>query len=325
MNRVTTFAADVSRVAAAELFKFVRKRRTYLLAGLWWIVLPIVVLAVARVVQLNASGSFLDAEGGVAALLQAVASPHGLATVALTAPAFLSPTFYVIVAALLAATTFGEEQGLKMWKTTLVALPRRGAVLVGKIVAMQLVAAAFMAGAFVITVLVAAGVMPLFGTDASGDWAALLGRYALQWAFMLPLLLLASLSIFVTRNVAAGMVTTFFLPPLLEALYAIWKATVGFEPVNRLNALFQALELQRTLQELPRFFLTNNAYLPARSPAMAIVESFPVGDELPGASNPLTDLFGVGLTLGDASGTMLAYGFVFAVLLAVAFVRRDVD
>jgi hypothetical protein len=137
--------------------------------------------------------------------------------------------------------------------------------------------------------------------------------------------LLASLAIFVTRNVAAGMVSTFFLPPLFEGLYAIWRATVGFEPVNRLNAFFQALELQRTLQDLPRFFLTNNAYLPARSPALSIVETLPLGDEFASGGNPLTDLFGLGLTLGDATWTMLAYGIVFGTALAFAFLRRDVD
>jgi hypothetical protein len=47
-------------VIRAELFKVVRKRRTYILAALWWVLLPAILLIVGRVVQVNVSGSFVE-------------------------------------------------------------------------------------------------------------------------------------------------------------------------------------------------------------------------------------------------------------------------
>lgn len=318
-------------VVRAELFKAVRKRRSYVLAGLWWILLPLVTLILARVLQVNVTGSFLDEAGTtVTAILQGLASPFGLARVALTGPAFLNPSYFVIVVALLAAAFIGEEKSLSMWKTTLVAQPSRLAVLWGKIVAMMAIVGVLLLGAALSAVLAGTLAMSFLPTDFSGDWGGLAGLYLQQWAHLLALTLFASLLIFLVRNVALGIVTTFFLPPLLEGLYAVWRATVGFEPLNRVNALFQALELKRTMENLPRWFFTDNLYLPARSPATDLIGLF-AGDagsaeirrEL--SQTPLASLFGGSLTLPHAGLVMAIYAAAFGLLLTVLFVRRDVE
>lgn len=316
---------DLVRVVSAELFKVRRKRRPYVLAALWWLLLPTVALVVARVVQVNVSGSFLDAQGtGVAEIVQQFASPHGLARVGLTGPAFLSPTFYIIVAALLAALFIGEEKSLNMWKTTLVAQPSRLAVLWGKIVAIMIVLALLMAGALVASVVAGLIGMIFLPTTFAGDWLGLLGLYALQWTFLVAAVLFAALLIFLVRNIALGLVATFFVPALVEGLYTVWRATVGFEPLNRLNAPFQALRLRQTFENLPRYFFTDNLYLPARTPARALVDAFG-GNPSDLAETPLASLFGGSLTLAHSAGVMAGYAIVFGLLLTLLFVRRDVD
>lgn len=313
------------RVVRAELFKAVRKRRTYVLAALWWLLLPTIALIIARVVQVNVTGSFLDETGAtVAGILQEFASPHGLARVALTGPAFLSPTFYVIVVALLAAAFVGEEKSLNMWKTTLVAQPSRLAVLWGKVVTIMIVLAALMAGAAASAVLAGTLGMTFLPTTFAGAWGALAGLYLLQWAYLLAMVLFASLLIFLVRNVALGIVATFFVPALVEGIYAVWRTTVGFEPLNRVNAVFQALRLRETMENLPRWFLTDNVYLPARLPARELVAAFGA-DASQFQGTPLANLFGGGLTLPHAALAMAVYVVLFGGLLTWTFLRRDVD
>lgn len=319
------------RVVRAELFKAVRKRRTYVLAGLWWILLPVLTLTLARVLQINLSGSFLDDAGTtVAAILQELASPFGLARVALTGPAFLSPSVYAVVIALLAAAVIGEEKSLKMWKTTLVAQPNRWAVLWGKQTAILLIAGVLMLGAFVASFLFGMVGMTFLPTGFGGAWASLGGLYLQQWAHLATLTIFASLLIFWIRNVALGIVSIFFLPALVEGLYSVWRATVGFEPLNRFNAVFQALELQQTMENLPRWFLTDNLYLPARIPALDVVDAFASGSgaaamqqEL--ADTPLAGLFGGSLSLPHSAWVMVLYAVLFGALLTWSFLRRDVD
>lgn len=311
----------------AEVFKTVRKRRTYVLAGLWWLLLPTLVLITAQVLYANVSDSFLGGEGGVEQLVQTLASPYGLARIGLTGPAFLSPSFYIITIALLAALFIGEERGLAMWKTTLVAQPARLAVLWGKIIVAMLTLGALMAGA-----LAAGAGLGFLGTtflptDASGPWGELLGLYGLQWLNAFGAVTFAFLLLFVIRNVALGMVSVFFIPVLLENLYRFWRVTVGFEPINRINAVFQALQLRNTLESLPRYFFTDNLYYPARLPGRRIAEEMgaSAADMAEMGQSPLGSILGGSLTAGHSLLVMTAYGLVFAALLSWAFVRRDVD
>lgn len=307
----------------AEAFKTVRKRRTFVLAGLWWGLLPILTLIVARVIQVNVGDSFMDEAGGVAEVLQTFASPYGLAQVALSGPAFMSPTFYIIAIALLAALYLGEERNLSMWKTTLVAQPSRLAVLWGKLAMMMAVLGILMAGALVAAVAFGWIGTIFLPTDGGGDWGRLLALYGLQWLNAAGAVAFAALMIFLIRSTALGIVAIFFLPALLEGLYSVWRATVGFQPVNQVNAVFQALRLRQTLEDLPRYFFTNNLYLPAREPARRLTEAF--GAETGGADAPFASMLGSGLGVGHALTVMAVYAVLFAGILTWSFLRRDVD
>lgn len=308
----------------AEAFKTVRKRRTYVIAGLWWVLLPLLTLIVARVLYVNVSESFMQGSGGVTEMVQALASPYGLARVALTGPAFVTPSFYIITVALLAALYIGEERNLSMWKTTLVAQPARLAVLWGKMLVAMLVLAVLMLGALAAGVAFGWAGTLFLPTDGSGAWSDLLGLYGLQWLNAFGAMSFAFLVLFLIRNVALGVVFVFFVPALLENLYRFWRLTVGFEPINQMNAVFQALRLRNTLEALPRYFFTDNLYLPARRPARDLAQSF--GEEAADmGGGPMSGLLGGSLALDHALLVMLGYGVVFALLLSWAFVRRDVE
>jgi ABC-type transport system involved in multi-copper enzyme maturation permease subunit len=320
-------------VVAAELFKVVRKRRTYVVAALWWGLLPALMLLAGQLLVANLAGTFVDEGGAVALVVQAVASPYGMARAALVGPAYLTPTFYIIVVALLAALLVGEERGHAMWKTVLVAQPNRLAVLAGKVVVAMLVLGALMAGAFVSSTLLGAIGTTFLPTTWAGDWPELARLYALQWAFSLAAILFAFLFVFLTRTVALGLVMVFFLPALLEGLYSLYRVAIGFQPVNQLNVLFQTLRLRQTLEDLPRYFFTTNLYAPSRAPVNELIAPFtalegsgaggPPG--APPGADPFTTLLGGGVSLDHAALVMTGYAAAFAALLVWRFLRHDVD
>lgn len=324
--------AATGRVVRAEAFRLLRKRRVYVLAGLWWVGLPVAVLVLARVLQVTLTGSFVEGEAvPVKTLLQGLASPFGVARVGLVAPAYLSPSPYVIAVALLAAAGLGEPRTHRMWKSTLVSEPDRRAVLAGTFLTMQAFLGVLLAGAFVFGAAFGALGTTFLPTAAEGAWGRLALSYLLQWAHLAALLAFASLAIFVLRNVTLGVVTTFFLPPLLEGLYAVWRATAGFEPLNRVNALFQTLQLQATLEALPRWFLSTNLYLPARTSAAPLLDEVignlqALGEEAGGGPGgaQIASLLGADLTLPHAGLVMAVYFAAFATALTIAFLRRDV-
>ncbi len=312
-------------VVHAELFKVLRKRRTYVLAGLWWGLLPALALIVGRLLHVNLAGGAFTADlGGIAEAVQTIASPFGLARIALVGPAYMSPTFYIIVVALLAALLIGEERGHAMWKTVLVAQPQRLAVMAGKVSVAMLVLGALMAGAALAGVLFGAFGTTFLPTDWSGAWSSLAGLFALQWAFSLAAVLFAFLMIFLFKNVALGVVTVFFLPGLLEGLYTLYRATVGFQPVNRLNVFFQAIQLQQRLEAAPQYFFTANLYAPARSPVTELMGALSTGGANVGA-DAFGQLLGSGITLPHAAAVMAGYALAFGLALFWRFARQDVD
>src|SRR5690606_22801138 len=121
-------------VIAAESFKLLRKKRLYILAALYWVVLPVLALIIGRLLSTNLRDSFANEAGNVDLILQTLFSPYGLAGVSLVLPAYASPTLYIVAVALLAALFIGDERSQHMWKTVLVVQPNRTAVLSGKIV-----------------------------------------------------------------------------------------------------------------------------------------------------------------------------------------------
>src|SRR5690606_6964451 len=85
----------IANVISAELMKVFSKRRTYVLAGLYWVLMPIVLLLVGRVILSSLGGSFLEDEGlAVGSLLHNIASPFGMARLAVVGPAYMNPSFY---------------------------------------------------------------------------------------------------------------------------------------------------------------------------------------------------------------------------------------
>jgi ABC-type transport system involved in multi-copper enzyme maturation permease subunit len=311
------------RVVDAELFKLVRKRRTYVLAFLWWVLLPVLVLIVARVMVSNLGASFANEAGGVDAVVQMLASPFGIARIGLIGPGASSPTYYVIVIAALAALLVGEERTHAMWKTVLVAQPSRWAVLAGKLTVAMMAVGVLLAGAVVAGVAFGALGMLFLPTDFAGDWLGLLGLYALQWAFSVALVAFAFLMVYVARNVAVGLIMVFFLPALLEGLYTVYAAIVGFQPINRFNVFLQTIRLRQTLEDLPTYFFTANVYAPARTPVREVV--FDLSAESAREGLDLGGLLGAGITLERAAWVVAAYAAALLLLLAWRFLRADIE
>jgi ABC-type transport system involved in multi-copper enzyme maturation permease subunit len=312
------------QVVRAELFKVLRKRRTYVLAGLWWGLLPALALIAGRLLYVNVAGTFVDEGGGVTLAVQEIASPFGLARIALIGPAYVPLNFYMIVVALLAALLIGEERGHGMWKTVLVAQPQRLAVMAGKVTVAMLALGALMLGAVAAGAAFGAVGTTFLPTVWAGDWLGLLNLVALQWAFALAAVLFAFLMVFLFKNVALGVVTVFFLPGLLEGLYTIYRAAVGFEPLNRINVFFQAIRLQQRLESIPEYFFTNNLYAPARAPVAELVAGLVQGDaDFP--PDMLGPLLGAGITLDHAALVMTGYALAFGTLLFWRFARHDVE
>ncbi len=314
----------VLAVVRAETFKTLRKRRVYVLAALYWVLLPALALLVGRLIYVNTQGSFVEEGVPLAELMQSLFSAHGLATISLTGPAYASPTPYIIAVALLAALFIGEERGQNMWKTVLVVQPNRASVLVGKIIVTMGTLLVLMLGAFLSAILFGTLGSAFLPTDLSGDWGGLLGLYMWQWAHLLAPVLLAFLLVFLVRSAVLGIVVVLIAPGLLEGIYSVLNTLFNLQPVTRFNAVFQALRLQRAWEELPRFFFTTNLYAPARSPASGLANEF-ISELDQADMGPFGQLLGSGITLGHSSLVMAGYAVLFGLLLFWVFRRRDVD
>lgn len=323
MNRTGRFAAIV-HVTRAEAFKTLRQRRVYVLAALYWVVLPILVLVTARVLHVNLARSFANEVGNVDQALQMFASPFGMVQVALAGPAYMSPTLYIVAVALVAALLIGDERSQHMWKSVLVVQPDRWAVLIGKVAVAMGTLGALMLGAAASGFLFGAIGTTFLPTTFAGAWGEIAGLYLLQWAMLLAPTLFAFLMVFVVRSGVLGVVTVLFLPALVEGIYSVLTALTQLQPLNRINAVFQALRLKRTWDALPEYFFTANLYLPARSTVREAVNAL-FETEADIDMGPFTSMLGGDLTLPHAGLVMLAYAIVFGLLLAWAFLRRDVD
>lgn len=311
-------------VIAAETFKVLRKRRLYVLAALYWVILPVLALIIGRLLDTNLSESFANEGATVDVLLQSLFSPHGLAGVSLVLPAYASPTLYIVAVALLAALFIGDERSQQMWKTVLVVQPNRVAVLTGKIVVCMLALLALMGGAFVSSVIFGSLGTTFLPTDFSGEWGRLVGLYLLQWAFLLAPVVLAFLLIFVVRSAVLGIVTVLFLPGLIEGVYTILNTLLQLQPLNRINALFQTLRLRQAWEDAPLYFFTANLYAPGRAPGTEFMtELIPEGDDFD--QSIFGGLLGTGIDLSHAAAVMAGYTLVIGALLYWAFLRRDVD
>lgn len=313
----------VVNVVRAEAFKLLRKRRVYVLAGLWWLLLPALALIVARVLMTNLGASFANEVGGVDTIVQTFASPYGLGLIGIAGPANTSPNFFVVVVAALAAVLIGEERSHHMWKTVLVAQPSRVAVLAGKLIVAMLALGALMAGALLAAVVFGALGTTFLPTTFAGAWGTLLATYLQQWAFSVALVAFAFLMLHLARNLAVGVILVFFLPSFLETLYTIYAAVVGFQPINRFNVFLQTIRLRQLLEDLPTYFFTANVFAPARQPIRTLIADF-TGAAGPGAAE-FGGLLGANVTIERAVWVVLGYTALCLGLLAWRFLRADVD
>lgn len=310
-------------VVRAELFKSLRKRRIFVLAALLWLLLPALLLLLGRLLKANLGGSFIDEGDVVSTLVQELSSPFGISRAVLVAPALLSPTFYMIAVALFAGFLIGEEKSHNMWKTVLVAHPQRLGVLAGKLAVAMLLLGLLLGGGLLAGALAGAAGTLFLDTHFTGDWGGLALLFLLQWLFAAAAVAFAFLMIFLVRNVSLGIVLVFFLPALFEGLYSLWRATTGLKPLNRINAILQALELRGALEALPRYFFTSNLYAPARRPLVEL--SGLLGLEGAAQAGPLATLLSSEMSLAHSGLVMLGYFLLFTVILAWLFLRRDVD
>lgn len=313
-------------VVRAEAFKVAKKRRIYVLAALYWLLLPVLALIIGRILHTNLSTSFANEVGSIDQLLQALFSPFGLTTVSLLAPSFVSPTLYMVAIVLLAALLIGDEKSQNMWKTVLVVQPNRVAVMSGKIIVAMGALLVLMAGAFVSSLLFGTLGTSFLPTSFQGDWARLAGLYLLQWLFLLAPVVLSFLLVFLVKSGVLGVVMVLFLPGLIEGLYTILNSLLQLQPLNRINAIFQALRIQQAWTEAPRYFFTANLYTPARSPGSELVSTV-IGEGVAptGDMGPLQGLLGLGLGIPHSAAVITGYTLVFGALLFWVFLRRDID
>lgn len=317
----------VLNVVRAEWFKVWRKRRLYILAGLYWVVAPIIVLIISRIVASNLSGSFANDQGAVDAAMQALVSPFGLARLLLVGPGYMSPTFFIVSVTLIAALLIGDERSQSMWKTVLVVQPSRAAVMTGKVIVAMLSLGTLLLGAVASGALFGAvGTLFLPTTVTGGAWGELLGLYITQWAFLLAPVLLAFLFIFFVKSGVLGVVMVLFLPALLETVYSVLTTIGQLQPLNQINAFFQALRLKNVWESLPQYFFTTNLYAPSRKPGQELLGALGADVGVSASDlGPFSSLLGSGITLPHAALVMLVYSVIFGTLLYWAFLRRDID
>lgn len=310
-------------VLRAELFKAFRKRRFYVLAALYWVLLPAGALVTAAVLDRNLTGTFADRGGAIVNVLQGFASPFGLARLALMGPALMSPTGYIIAVALFAGLFVGEERTQHMWKTTLAVQPARLAVLAGKLAAGMVLLGLLLAGGLAASTAGGALGTLFLPTSFGGPWGQVAALFALQWLHLLAALALAYLLVFVVRSGTLGIILVIFLPALVEGTYTVLNTLRQIQPLTRFNALFQALRLRQACAALPHYFFTTNLYAPARHPLADFLQA--TGTPQNADLGPVGNLLGRGITLPHAGAVMAGYAAVFLALLAWALVRRDVE
>src|SRR5690606_26674539 len=163
-------------------------------------------------------------------------------------------------------------------------------------------------------------------TSFQGDWARLAGLFLLQWLFLLAPVVLSFLLVFLVKSGVLGVVMVLFLPGLIEGLYTVLNSLLQLQPLNRINAIFQALRIQQAWTEAPRYFFTANLYTPARTPGAELLSTV-VGEGIAPSSEmgPLQGLLGMGLGIPHSAAVIGGYTLLFGALLFWVFLRRDID
>lgn len=293
------------------------------MAGFLWLLVPALLLFIGWLIETRVAGTFVEEGFSVQEVVQLFASPLGLARSTLLLLGNLSPSLLIIIVALTAALLIGEERTQNMWKTVLTVQPNRWAVLAGKLAAGMLFLGVLLFGSLISSAALGALGMLFLPTSFGVGWGNLVGLYALQWLFSLSALLFAFLLIWLFRSLPLGIVSIFFLPAVIEGAYGFYQVVVGFDRLNRFNALLQALQLRATFQELPRYFFTTNLYAPSREPIGALAAFFGAGSTGGLNNTPFGSLLAPDLP--HAALVMGVYALLFAALLFWSFTRSDVS
>ncbi len=309
-------------VIRAELFKALRKKRTYVMAGLLWLIFPPLMLLVGWILQTRVADTFVEDVTSVREVIQIIASPIAITRNGLLLFGNLSPSLLIIVVALIAALLIGEERNQNMWKTVLTTQTNRLTVLSGKLLTAMILLGLLFLGSYLVGPVFGGLGMSFLPTSFGSGWLELLGLYSLQWLFAFAAMLFAFLIIWLLRSLPLGIVTIFFLPALLEGIITFYRTVVGFDRLNRFNAFLEILQLRNTFESLPKYFFTSNLYAPSRQPLSKLTDILDIDVNTVDAG-PFASLFS--LDLSRSAWVMLVYAIIFAVLLAWSFSRRDIN
>lgn len=296
-------------IITAELFKVSRRKRLMLLASLYWIVLPVILLLVTPTLR----SAVTDAFSGSRVLMQALASPYGLTQIGAGVGGYASPSLYLVIVAVVASALLGDEARFSTWKSLLVLQPRRLSVLFGKIVAGHVVVFFILLGNLLGSIAVAGVGTFWLETTFAGNWSTLLWRLVLQWLFLLTPLIFAFLVTFYIRSTSLAMVVILFLMPVAELIQQILANVARFNPLSQMAHFFRHGLIRPWWDALPDWYFTTNAFSPSRD-----------------IFNPVLNMMGGGaqmtakLGYGHSILVLTVYGVIFLALLVPVFLRRDV-
>lgn len=295
-------------VITAEMFKISRRKRLMILASVYWVILPIILLVVTPTLR----SSMTDVFSGSRVLMQALASPFGLTTIGAGVGGYASPSLYLVIVAVVASALIGDEARFSTWKSLLVLQPRRVAVLLGKLVAGHLIVFFVLLGNLLGSIAVAGVGTFWLDTTFAGNWSTLLWRLLVQWMFLLTPLIFAYLVVFYIRSNSLAMIVILFLMPVAEMVQQILANIARFNPLSQLAQFFRHGLVRPWWDALPDWFFTTNAFSPSRD-----------------IFNPILNMMGGGsqitvrLGYGHSILVLSVYGIIFLALLLPVFLRRD--
>lgn len=299
----------VMGVVLAELFRMSRRKRLLLLASVYWVVVPLILLLVTPTLR----SALTDVFSGSRVLLQTLASPFGLAATGTGLGGYASPSLYFVIVAVIATAMIGDDYRFSTWKSTFVLQPRRGAVLAGKLIAGHLVVLSVLLGNLLGSVVLGGLGTLWLGTTFAGNWSVLITKLLLQWLFLFAPLTFSYLVVFYIRSTGLAVIIILFLMPVAELIYQILSSIVRFNPASQLAHFFKHQLVQPWWNKLPDWFFTTNTFSPSRE-----------------AFNPILGMLGGGTQITGRVGALhsatvlLVYSVVFLLVLIPAFRRRDV-
>jgi ABC-type transport system involved in multi-copper enzyme maturation permease subunit len=251
----------IPRIALAELRKSRFKKRFWILLIIMGIVTPLVQVIIAYFVTQNLSGGQLDSSGAISkGIAENAATAFSLGRNFISAGIAI---FLLPISAMVGNYFIGEERGFKMWKVILVSQPNRLNVLLGKFLAGIMLLAILILGSGLGNIIIGfLANLAFFHAPNTGDWGTLISLYFLQCLTVTAPLALAMLLSSIIAAPAMSLLGTILLPRILEGI--IFASVFSqIQKINVINAAFQAIKLKNLLEQVPRYFLTDNLNLGA--------------------------------------------------------------